>query len=259
MRRRQFLTALPGVGFALARAGPQSGPVELVVLSSNATKAVLEALGPEFERMASVRLVFRFAPSAELKARIEKGDEFDVAFLNSALVDELVALGKVDAGTRTTIARAGVGVAIRNGAPRPDLSTPEALRRTLLEASSIAYVGRGVTADILRRIVEGFGISDEMRQKTKILSGVTAAEAVASGQAELGFTQVSEILPHPEVELAGPLPSEVQVYTTFQAVVSSRARQPEAARRWIQFLTSPLAAPVLREKGMEQPPGSLLP
>lgn len=245
-RRRQFLVALPGVGFALAYL-----PGDLVVLSSNATKAVLEALAPQLEQTANVRLVFRFAPSAELKARIEKGEGFDVAFLTSTLVDELVALDKVDPSTRVAIARAGVGVAIRKGTPKPNLSTTEALRHTLLEARSIAYVGQGVTANILRNIFEHLGIADAMREKTSVLSGVTAAEAVASGQAELGFTQVSEILPHPGVELAGPLPPEVQVYTTFDAVVGASAREPDAARRFIQFLTAPAAIPVIRAKGME--------
>jgi molybdate transport system substrate-binding protein len=249
--RRHFLLALPGIGFALARMGRAFQPMELTVLSSNATRAVLDALAPEYERTENLRLVFRFAPSAELKARIEEGEEFDVAFLTETLVDDLVALGKVEAGSRTTIARAGAGVAIRKGAPKPDLSTPEAFRRTLLDARSIAYVGQGVTADILRNIFERFGLAGEMRAKTKNLSGVTAAEAVASGQAELGFTQISEILPHPGVELAGPLPPEVQVYTTFQAVVGSNSRQPEAGRRFLQFLTAPAAAPVIRAKGME--------
>jgi len=249
--RRRFLVALPGIGFALARMGRAFQPVELTVLSSNATRAVLDALAPQFERAENLRLVFRFAPSAELKARIEEGEEFDVVFLTSTLVDGLVALGKVDRSSRTTIARAGAGVAIRKGAQRPDLSTPETFRRTLLDARSIAYVGQGVTADILRDIVERFGIAEEMRAKTKTLSGVTAAEAVASGQAELGFTQISEILPHPGVELAGPLPPEVQVYTTFQAVVGSNSRQPEAGRRLIRYLSAAAAAPVIRAKGME--------
>jgi ABC-type molybdate transport system substrate-binding protein len=226
---------------------------ELVVLSSNATRPVLEALAPELERTANARIVFRFAPSAELKARIESGEEFDLAFLASTLVDDLIANDKVDAGSRTTIARAGVGVAIRKGAPKPDLSTPDAFRRALLDARSIAYVGTGVTAEILRKIVAGFGIADAMREKTTELSGVTAAEAVASGRAELGFTQVSEILPHPGVELAGPLPSELQVYTTFQAVIGSSAREPKAARQWIEILTAPAAAAVIQEKGLFLP------
>lgn len=251
MPRRRFLIALPVIGFALARAGGAFQPTELLVLSSNATRAVLEALVPELERDENLRLVFRFAPSAELKARIEKGEEFDVVFLTSALADELIALGKVEAGSRTTIARAGVGVAIRKDAAKPDLSTPEALRRTLLDARSIAYVGQGVTADLLRNIFDRFGIAEDMRAKTEILSGVTAAEAVASGASELGFTQISEILPHPGVELAGPLPAEVQVYTTFQALVGSNSRQSEAGRRLIRFLTAPAAAPILLAKGME--------
>lgn len=251
MARRRFLIGLPGIGLALAGMGAALQPIELTVLSSNATKAVLHALAPQFERTANLRLTFRYAPSAELKARIEEGEDFDVAFLTSTLLDDLVALGKVDASSRATIARAGVGVAIRKGARTPDLSTPEAFRRSLLDARSIAYVGRGVTADILRSVIERFGIAEEMRPKTTILSGVTAAEAVASGQAELGFTQISEILPHPGVELAGPLPPGIQVYTAFQAVVGSNARQPEAARRLIEFLTAPAAAPVIRAKGME--------
>jgi molybdate transport system substrate-binding protein len=246
-----LLIALPGIGFALTGIGRAIQGVELTVLSSNATRAVLEALAPQLERSENLRLVFRFAPSAELKARIEEGEDFDVAFLTNALVDDLVALDKVDAGSKTTIARAGVGVAIRKGSRKPDLSTAEAFRRTLLDARSIAYVGTGVTADILRNLFERFGIAEQMRAKTKTLSGVTAAEAAASGQAELAFTQISEILPHPGVELAGPLPPEIQVYTTFQAAVGSNSRRPEAGRGLIRFLTSPAAAPVIRAKGME--------
>jgi len=243
--------ALPGIGFGLARIGGALPPDELTVLSSNATKAVLDELAPSFEKSADVRLVLRFAPSAELKARIQEGEAFDVAFLASPLVDELVAAGKVDSSARSRIARVGVGVAILKGARRPDLSSPDAFRRALLEARTIAYVGQGVTADILRNVIERFGIEGEMGPKTKVLSGVTAAEAVASGEAELGFTQVSEILPHPEVELAGTLPAEVQVYTTFEAILSPSSRRPDAARRLIDFLTAPAAAPVLRAKGME--------
>ena len=228
---------------------------EVVVLSSNGTRAVLEELAPEFEKTSGVRLVFRFAPSAELKTRIENGERFDMAFLTEAAVDELIRLGKADGATRTAIARSGAGVAIRKGARKPGLETPEAFRRALLEAESIAYVGRGATADIVRGAFTRLGIEEAMRGKTRELDGVTAAEAVASGEAQLGFTQVSEILPHPGVELAGPFPPELQVYTTFEAVVSSSSRESEASRRWIRFLTAPDAAAVIRAKGME-PRGS---
>ena len=250
-RRRRFLAALPAVGFAITHPGATFQSDELAVVSSNAAKAVLDALQPQFEETTHLRLVFRFAPSAEMKARIERGDAFDVAVLTAPHIGELIALGKADAATRTTIARVGAGVAIRKGARRPDLSSVDAFKRTLLDAKSIAYVGQGVTADIMRNIFERFGIVEAMKAKTKTLSGITVAEAVASGEAELGFTQISEILPHPGVELAGPLPADVQVYTTFQAVVGSSARLPEAARRWIQFLTAPAVLPIIRAKGME--------
>jgi molybdate transport system substrate-binding protein len=248
MRRRGFLVSLPGIGFALSPIGLQ--PPELLVLSSNALRAALDVLGPSFERSESVALVFRFAPSAELKALIDGRETFDVAFLAREVVTDLVALGRVDGTSRIGIARAGAGVAIRKGAKKPDLSTTSALRRALLEARSIAYVGQGVTADIVRTLVERFGISEEMGVKTTVLVGVTAAEAVASGQAELGFTQISEILGHPGVDLAGPLPPEVQVYTTFEGVVASNAREPEWARRFIQRLTSPASTRILRATGL---------
>jgi molybdate transport system substrate-binding protein len=228
---------------------------EVVVLSSNGTRAVLEELAPEFEKTSGVRLVFRFAPSAELKTRIENGERFDMAFLTEAAVGELIRIGKADGATRTRIARSGAGVAIRKGARKPDLETPEAFRRALLEAESIAYVGRGATADIVRGAFTRLGIEEAMRGKTRELDSVTAAEAVASGDAQLGFTQVSEILPHPGVELAGPFPRELQVYTTFEAVLSSSSREPDASRRWIRFLTAPDAVAVIRAKGME-PGGS---
>jgi molybdate transport system substrate-binding protein len=226
-------------------------PDEIVVLSSNGTKAVLEELAPTFEETSGARLVFRFAPSAELKTRIEEGEPFDVAFLTEATVGELIALGKADEETRAAIARSGAGVAIRKGARKPALETPQAFRQALLDAKSVAYVGRGATADIMRSVFARLGIEDAMRVKTKVLDGMTAAEAVASGEAELGFTQVSEILPHPGVELGGALPAELQVYTTFEAVVSSSSREREAAERWIRFLTSPAAAAAIRASGME--------
>jgi len=124
----------------------------------------------------------------------------------------------------------------------------------LLAAKSIAYVGTGATGSNMRKIFEQLGIADDMKVKTKLLAGISAADAVANGEAELGFTQISEILPVAGAELAGPLPSELQVYTVFPAAVSASARQAAAARSLITFLTAPAAVPVIKAKGMEPAP-----
>ncbi len=225
---------------------------EIRVLSTNGVKTVVEELAPQFEKVTQHKLVVRFAPAAELKAEIEKGAAFDLAILTAAATDDLLRQGKLTSATRADVAKSGAGVAIRKGAPRPDLSSADAFKRSLLAAKSIAYVGVGATGANMTRIFERFGIAAEMKAKTRVLSGVSAPEAVAKGEAELGFTQVSEILPVAGAELAGPLPPEVQVYTVFSGAVGAGARQPAAAEAFLKFLTAPAAGPVIRAKGMER-------
>lgn len=221
----------------------------LTVLSSNATKAVVEDLGPRFEKSSGRKVVFKFANSAELKGRIEKGEAFDVAILTSPLIGELVALGKLTAATRTDVARAGAGMAVHPQATKPDISTADALKGALINAKSIAYVDQGATAVIMRSIFEKFGITEAMNAKTKLVD--SAAHAVAAKEAELGFTQISEILNVPGAALAGPLPAGLQVYTTFQAAASAGSPSATAAAAFITFLTAPAAAQVIKDKGME--------
>jgi molybdate transport system substrate-binding protein len=249
------LKAVQRIGFAvlLLTLGARVQAADITVLASNGVKTVLQELAPRFETATGHTLVFRFATAAELKAQIEKGDAFDVAILTAAIIDDLIKQGKLAAATRADIARSGAGIAIRKGAHRPDIATADALKRTLISAKSIAYVGQGATAGIMTGIFERLGIAGEMAKKTRRLSG-SAAEAVASGDAELGFTQISEILPVAGAELAGPLPSELQVYTVFPAAVSATARHAAAARSLITFLTAPAAVPVIKAKGMEPTP-----
>ena len=214
-------------------------------------KSVVEELAPQFEKATKHKLVFLFAPAAELKAQIEKGEAFDLTILTAAAIDDLIKQGKLAAATRADIAKSGAGVAIKKGAPKPDIATADAFKRTLLAAKSIAYVGTGATAANMRKIFERLGIAEEMKAKTKLLSGISAADAIAKGEAELGFTQISEILPVEGAVLAGPLPPEVQVYTVFPAAVGAGAKEPAAAQSVIKFLTTPAAATVIKAKGME--------
>ena len=239
-----------GVAMLLApSAGSQAA--EIVVLSSVGVKTVLEEVGPQFEQATKHKLVFQFATAAELKARIERGEAFDVAILTAAGIDDLIKQTKLASATRVDVAKSGAGVAIKKGAPKPDITTAEGFRQTLLAAKSIAYSAQGATGPNMRKIFERFGIAEEMKAKTTVVSGITAPEAVAKGEAELGFTQISEILPVEGAVLAGPLPPEVQVYTIFTAAVAVTTKDPAAAQTFIKFLTSPAAAPVIKAKGME--------
>ena len=245
------LASLLIVGVVVLPVAAAGQPPSLTVLSSNATKAVLEALAPQIESATKHTITLRVGNSADLKTRIEQGETFDVAILTSSVVDDLVVQGRLTGDTRADIARAGAGMAIKAGATAPDISTPDALKRVLMSATSIAYVGQGATASIVRGIFDRFGIVEAMRAKTRLV--LNAAEAVAKGEAELGFTQISEILSITGATLAGPLPAPLQVYTTFRAAVAVRSKNPAAAALVIRELTSEAAAPVIAAKGMEVP------
>lgn len=238
----------------LAAASPAAAQT-LTVLSSNATKALIQELAPQFDKASGHKLTLVFANSAELKGRIEKGEAFDVAVMTTGAIGDLIAAGKLAAATRIDVARAGVGLAIHPSAPKPDISSLDKLKAVLLKARSITYVEQGATAPVLRAIFEKLGIADAIKAKT--IYSESAAEAVAEKKAEIGFTQISEILNVRGAVLAAPLPPDVQVYTTFQAAASTSA--PPAARQFIAFITSPQAAAVIRSKGMETIPGDRLP
>lgn len=227
---------------------------DLTVVSTNAFKTVLEELGPQFERATGHKLTMRFASTSEMKTRIEKGEAFDVALLTTAAADDLIKQAKLDPATRTEVARSGVGVAIRKGAPKPDLSSADAFKRSLVQAKSITYSAAGFTGPSLRKIFERFGIADEIQAKTRLASG-NAAEAVARGEAELGFTQASEILHVAGADYAGPLPEEVQIYTVYAAAGASAGKDAAASSALVRFLSAPAAAPVIKAKGMEPAPG----
>ncbi|MEO7134421.1 MAG: substrate-binding domain-containing protein [Vicinamibacterales bacterium] len=227
----------------------------LTVLSSNATKALIEELGPQFEKASGQKLTIRFDNSAALKTRIEKGETFDIAVLSAPTVTALGTSGKLAAGSRADIARAGVGMAIHHQGTKPDISTLDGLKGALITAHSITYVEQGATAPVMRAIFARLGLLELMNAKT--VYSDSAAHAVAEKKAELGFTQISEILNVPGATLAAPLPAEVQVYTTFQAAASATALP--AARQFIAFITGPQAAPVILRKGMELMPADRLP
>jgi molybdate transport system substrate-binding protein len=215
-------------------------------------KTSLEVLAPEFEKVAEHKLVITFGAVSELKIEIDKGAAFDVAILTPAAIDALTKDGKAAAAGRADIARAPFGLAIRKGASKPDIGTVDGFRRELLKANSIAYVEAGAGSPYFKSLLDRLGIGDQVRPKLKPQpTSNPAAKAVANGEAELGITAISEILPYAGAEVAGPLPAEIQFYSVSTGAVAANSKVGEAARAVLRFLTTPAAAAVLKAKGLE--------
>ena len=236
--------------FLLPLLAPEANAAELKLPASTALKSVLEELGPQFEEASGNKLVLSFGPAAVLKKQIDEGATFDIAILTLSLTDALAKAGKIEPGSVTTLARAGLGVAVRVGAPKPDVSTHEALKRTLLSAKSIGYNGVGASRAGNDAMFRKLGIAEAVQPKIKLLD-VSAPIAVAKGDVELGLGPISEILPISGVQFAGPFPADVQSYLVFSVGISSASKNGDAAKLLIKFLTSPPAAAVIKAKGME--------
>ncbi len=228
---------------------------DIKVLSAVGMKEVMEDLGPKFERASGHKLTLAFGNLGTLVRRLQGGEPADVVILPGQGVDGLVKDGRARAEDRAVLARSGVGVAIRKGAPKPDISTPEALRRTLLAAKSITYLdpaGGGTSGVHVAKVLDRLGISDEMRAKTVFHANARAAGIlVANGDAEIGINLIQELMPLPDIDLVGPLPRELQNTLVFFAVVTTGARDPLASKALVDFLRTPDAAAVIKAKGME--------
>jgi molybdate transport system substrate-binding protein len=229
---------------------------EVKILTAGAMKAVVLELVPAFEKETGHKAVVDNDTAGGLSRRILGGEAFDLVVVTPGVIDDLGAKGKVVPG-RAVVARVGVGVAVKEGAPLPDISSVDALRRTLLAANSVAYIdpaSGGSSGPFVVGLFEKLGIASEMKPKTKLKNGGYVADLVASGEAELGLHQISEIAPVKGAKLVGPLPAEIQNYTTYAAGIAADSKQPDAAKAMIKLLSGPEAADVLKRRGMEKPP-----
>ena len=220
-----------------------------VMLSAAFREAYLE-LVPQFERATGHKVTPLWTPTVEMMRRLKEGDVVDVVILSAPPMAELTEAGVIAPGSSVNLATCGVGVAVKAGALRPDLSSGDALKRAVLAAKSIVY-SHGPSGIYLAGLFERMGIADEIRHKVTRVQGQPAGEIVAQGDAEIGFQQVCELLPIPGIDLVGPLPPDVQEITTFTAGVHAKAKQPEAAKALLKFFISPEAAPIIKKKGME--------
>ena len=192
-----------------------------------------------------------FSGTADIKKRMAAGEVYDVVIVSGPDIDAFIQQGKMAAGSRKDLMKSGVGVAVRAGAPKPDIGSSEALKKTLLAAKSIGY-STGPSGIHVVGLIERMGITDQVKSKLKQTpSGVRIGTIIASGEAEIGFQQVSELIHEPGIDYLGPLPADVQKITVYSAGIHSEAKQPDAAKELIKVFTVPAAAAVIKMHGME--------
>lgn len=228
---------------------------EVKVFGGGVMRPVLSTVSDEFERATGHKIIASYAPAPAVVKRVLGGETADVTFLARPALEQLVKQGKIASDSTTDILYSSVGIAIRAGAPKPDISSVEALRRSLLAAKSVAYfdpAAGGLSGIHFARVLEQLGIAEQMKLKSKLAQG-NIAEYAAKGEVELAVQQVNELLAVPGVELVGPLPPELQNPSAFTIVagIFQDAKEPKAARALVDFLTSPALDAVYRKQGLE--------
>ena len=235
--------------------GTAAESAEVQVFAANGIQAVMEDLGPKFEGATGHKIAITFATGGATVKRVQDGEVTDVVIAPRPGIDSLVKNGKVAPDNVTALASTGISVAVRKGAPKPDISSPEALKRSLIAAKSITYLNPadgGASGIHFAKVLDRLGIANEMQAKT-IFAPKTAAVGVlvSDGEAEIGVLQFQLLFSVPGIEIVGPLPGDLQESTIFSAAIMGGAREVEPSKALIKFLRTPEAAAVIRAKGME--------
>jgi molybdate transport system substrate-binding protein len=245
---RVILGAVAIASLLLAGAG---NAAEIKVLSTQATEQSYRELVPQFEKASGHKVTTVFTGTLDADKRLAAGERYDLLIMSSPSIDQHIKDRKLAPGSRVDLAKSGVAVAVPRGAPKPDISSAEALKKTLLAAKSIGY-STGPSGNIVMALFQRMGIADQVKPKLKqTATGIFVGSIIASGEVEIGFQQVSELSQFPGIDYVGPLPSEIQQYTIFSSGIVAGAGQADAAKGLVRFLTSPAAAPVFKRRGME--------
>jgi molybdate transport system substrate-binding protein len=247
-----------GFTAALLLCGAASA-AEVRVMISGGLTAAYNTLVPEFERLTDNKVLTAYGPSMgttvnAIPVRLERGEAADVLIMVGYALGDLVQQGKVVAGSRVDLVKSPIGIAVKAGAPKPDISSAEAVKRLLLAAKSIAYSDSASGVYVSTEMFQRLGITEEMKDKARKIPAEPVAGVVARGEAEIGFQQISELLPVPGVDIVGPLPPDLQKITVFSAGIATVAKEPEAGRALINFLASPTASAAIIKSGMEPIP-----
>jgi molybdate transport system substrate-binding protein len=223
---------------------------EIKVLSTQATEQAYRELAPLFEKASGHKLTTIFTGTLDVQKRIAAGETYDIILMAGPAIDAFIKAGTIVPGSRIDIARSGVGVAVKAGAPKPDISTTEAVKKTLLAAKSIGY-STGPSGVYLTGLFQRLGVADAIKGKLKQTpTGVFVGNIVASGEAEIGFQQVSELAHFEGVDFVGPLPADIQEVTVFSAGLQAGTKEAEAAKAWLKFLTAPEHAAAFTSRGL---------
>ena len=224
---------------------------EITVLSSGAVREILTERLPQFEKSSGHKVAITRSGTAKIKKQIGDGDAYDFVIVGAPEIDAFVQAGKVQSNSRVDLVRSGVGVAVRAGAPKPDISSSVAIKNTLLAAKSVAY-SSGPSGVYMQKLFEKLGIAEQMKAKVKqAVSGTRVGGYLARGDAELGFQQIAELIHEKGIDFLGPLPPDIQNITVFSSGILTVSKNAEAAKAFQTFLAAPAAAPVIKKNGME--------
>jgi len=254
MRRTAPYAAAALLSLSLLAASGLARADEIKVMASVALKSALDDLAAKFESTGGGKVTMVYGLAAQLKQRVSDGEADDVAVLIRPMMDDLLKQAKLAPGGLTNVGGTPVAIAIRAGAPKPDIGTVDALKHALIVAKSISYsdpAKGGASGVYFAKVVDQLGLTDELKAKTILVPGAQAPELVAKGEAELGVAQGSEIIAVAGAELLGPLPGNLGSVTLFTAGIAAASKAPDAATAFIKFITGPDAAPVLKAKGFE--------
>ena len=236
---------------ALLLATAPARAADITVLCSNGLQSALTALAPAFQAATGDRLVLTFDTANRLKAMIDGGAAFDVTILTPGMVADLEQKGRAVPGSAAPIARVGAGVAVREGAPRPDISTVAAFRQTLLDAPSVAHSSSGQSSLIFQQALDTLGIGEAVRKKARAVESGPVGMAVQRGEAALGVQLLPELMAVPGIVVVGPFPPGAQAYLVLTAGISAAAANKAGAATLIRFLRDPAQAPAYTSRGME--------
>jgi molybdate transport system substrate-binding protein len=229
---------------------------EIRVVSSGGFTAAYNQLVPLFEAATGHKVVTAYGASMgnaqdSIPSRLARGEQFDIVILADSALDALVKEGKVVPNTRVDLGRSLIGLSVRKGLPKPDISTVEGLKKTVLEAKSIAYSASASGTYLSNELFPKLGVWDQIKDKSRKIMSERVGAVLTRGEADVGLQQVSELLPFKDIEFVGPLPEEVQQKVFFSAGLAVGSKEPELAKQLVKFLASPAAAPIVRSSGLD--------
>jgi molybdate transport system substrate-binding protein len=252
MRMRLITILAAIVGGGAFWSSEMASAVEIKVISSQAIKEAYQAFAPEFERVSGHKLNTTWNGTNDILKKLRAGETFDMAILVTPAMETMIKEGKVVAGSNVNLVRSGIAIAVRQGAPKPDISTIDAVKRLLLAAKGIGY-SSGPSGVFMESLFKKWGIWDQVSAKiTQTPPGTPVGSILARGDVDVGFQQVSELLLYPGIQYVGPVPKEMDTVSVFAGGIHTAATQPDAARDLIKFVASPAALPYIKKTGMEQ-------